>query len=396
MTIVGFGVSRERILDAAVNRIAADGIDAVRIARIAMDAGVSTALVHYHFATREALLAEALEHSFERAGQNRQGESGEGLRDMIDQCLPLPGEQERDWVLWVELWLRAVRHPELRPTAAKLYARMHEWFSEAIEEAMANGDLDADPGAVADRVLALIDGFGVRALLGDPAMPLERAREEVWARPCVRADPTVGFLNGGSENSMSPRPSTAHVRKPAILTAAAEVISERGVQHTRIRDVAERAGTSAPGVLYWFPSKDALLVEALTFSDDRFYDTLTHELEGLAGASRAALAAGRAVAVGRPRRDGAVDGVVGARPARPGGGSDARAAGRPLARRAGGRDPRRTGERRVRIRRRRRPGAPAGSGDGWVRDPARAGRSRRDDGRRAAALPATGDEGSGA
>jgi len=80
---------------------------------------------------------------------------------------------------------------------------------------------------------------------------------------------------------MSPRPSTAHVRRPAILTAAAEVISERGVQNTRISDVAERAGTSAPGVLYWFQSKDELLVEALTFSDDRFYDTLTAELEGL-------------------------------------------------------------------------------------------------------------------
>ena len=52
--------ARERILDAAVLRIASDGIDAVRIARIAMDARVSTALVHYHFATREALLAEAL------------------------------------------------------------------------------------------------------------------------------------------------------------------------------------------------------------------------------------------------------------------------------------------------------------------------------------------------
>lgn len=80
---------------------------------------------------------------------------------------------------------------------------------------------------------------------------------------------------------MSPRPSTAHVRRPAILTAAAEVISERGVQNTRISDVAERAGTSAPGVLYWFPSKEELLAEALTFSDDRFYDTLTQELEGL-------------------------------------------------------------------------------------------------------------------
>jgi AcrR family transcriptional regulator len=84
---------------------------------------------------------------------------------------------------------------------------------------------------------------------------------------------------------MSPRPSTAHVRRPAILTAAAEVISERGVQNTRISDVAERAGTSAPGVLYWFASKDELLAEALTFSDDRFYATLTQELEGLDSAT---------------------------------------------------------------------------------------------------------------
>ncbi len=169
-------MSRERILDAAVNRIAADGIDGVRIAKIAMDAGVSTALVHYHFATREALLAEALTHSFDRAGDTRT-EGPQRLRDMIDQCLPLPGEQEQDWVLWVELWLRAVRHPELRPTAAKLYERMHVWFAEAIEEEFP----DVDAGATADRLLALIDGFGVRALLGDPAMPLERAREEVWA-----------------------------------------------------------------------------------------------------------------------------------------------------------------------------------------------------------------------
>jgi AcrR family transcriptional regulator len=171
--------TRERILDAAAERIASDGIDAVRIARIAMDARVSTALVHYHFATREALLAEALEHSFETAGAVRDasGDPAARLRSMVDQCLPLPGEQERDWVLWVELWLRAVRHPELRPTAARLYGRMHEWLRKAIEE----GDFGpVDAGAVADRTLALIDGFGVRALLGDPAMPLERAREEVW------------------------------------------------------------------------------------------------------------------------------------------------------------------------------------------------------------------------
>ena len=83
---------------------------------------------------------------------------------------------------------------------------------------------------------------------------------------------------------MSPRPSTGHVRRPAILTAAAEVIAERGVIGTRIADVAERAGTSAPGVLYWFATKDELLTAALTFADDRFYAGLSEQLAALENA----------------------------------------------------------------------------------------------------------------
>jgi AcrR family transcriptional regulator len=179
-------MSRERILDAAIERIASDGIDGVRIARIAMDAGVSTALVHYHFATREALLAEALEHSFELAGDTRTVDTGEApaaqrLRDMIEQCLPLPGTQERDWVLWVELWLRGARDPALRPVAARLYARLHAWFAEALAEGIAAGELRAcDVERMADRLLALIDGYGIRVLTEDPQMPLHRARSEVW------------------------------------------------------------------------------------------------------------------------------------------------------------------------------------------------------------------------
>lgn len=184
---------RERILAAAVDRIASDGIDDVRIARIAMDAGVSTALVHYHFETREALLAEALEYSFEHAGDVRMGEEeeepapdaathAERIAIMVEQCLPGSASRERDWVLWVELWLRAVRHPELRPTAEHLYTRMREWFAAVISDGIEAGEFkDCDPEAVADRALALIDGFGVRALLGDSEVPLDRARREVGA-----------------------------------------------------------------------------------------------------------------------------------------------------------------------------------------------------------------------
>jgi AcrR family transcriptional regulator len=180
---------RERILAAAVNRIAGEGIDDVRIARIAMDAGVSTALVHYHFETREALLAEALEYSFEHAGDLRIGEEAplgashaERLARMVDQCLPLDESLSRDWVLWVELWLRAVRHPELRPIAEELYRRMRDWFVAAIDAGVEAGEFSrCDAEEVADRALALIDGFGIRALLDDSAIPLDRARRAIGA-----------------------------------------------------------------------------------------------------------------------------------------------------------------------------------------------------------------------
>ncbi len=82
---------------------------------------------------------------------------------------------------------------------------------------------------------------------------------------------------------MSPRPQIEHIRRPQLLAAAAEVIAERGIEATRIADVAERAGTSAPGVLYWFDSRDQLLAEALTFAENGFYDELELRLAGLAG-----------------------------------------------------------------------------------------------------------------
>ena len=74
--------ARERILAAAVGQIAREGIDGVRIARIAMEARVSSALVHYHFETREALLAEALDYSYAQAGEapdRRRGRAAGGL-----------------------------------------------------------------------------------------------------------------------------------------------------------------------------------------------------------------------------------------------------------------------------------------------------------------------------
>jgi AcrR family transcriptional regulator len=84
---------------------------------------------------------------------------------------------------------------------------------------------------------------------------------------------------------MSPRPQIDHIRKPQLLTAAAEVIAERGIAATRISDVAGRAGTSPAAVLYWFESRDELLAEALTFAEESFYDDLATRVDGHESAS---------------------------------------------------------------------------------------------------------------
>ncbi len=83
---------------------------------------------------------------------------------------------------------------------------------------------------------------------------------------------------------MSPRPRLDHVRRPEILAAAATVIRERGLENARVADVADAAGTSAPSVLYWFASKAELLKEALTSAEERFYEELARDLDGIESA----------------------------------------------------------------------------------------------------------------
>ena len=180
---------RDQILEAAVKRIAQEGTDGVRVARVANEASVSTALVHYHFETRDLLLAEALAYSYDHAAQMRVGEelgedatSVQRLAEMIDICLPTSDALHDDLVLWVELWLRAAREPDLRDFAARLYAKLYDWFELELRAGIESGEfVGGDVELITNRLLALIDGFGIRTLIGDPAITLEYAREQIWA-----------------------------------------------------------------------------------------------------------------------------------------------------------------------------------------------------------------------
>ena len=71
-----------------------------------------------------------------------------------------------------------------------------------------------------------------------------------------------------------PAPATENneARRIQMLRAAAELICERGFSETRISDVAKRAGVSSALVIYYFGTRDRLLVDALRHSEESFYE----------------------------------------------------------------------------------------------------------------------------
>jgi AcrR family transcriptional regulator len=74
-------------------------------------------------------------------------------------------------------------------------------------------------------------------------------------------------------------------RRGRLLAAAIDVIVERGFADTRITDVAERAGTSPALVIYYFKTRDALLTEALRYSEDSWYAAGVKRLAGTPAAA---------------------------------------------------------------------------------------------------------------
>ncbi len=80
------------------------------------------------------------------------------------------------------------------------------------------------------------------------------------------------------------RPKPTKDRHQEILDAAAQVITERGLAETRISDVAEAAGVSPGLILYYFESKDRLLAEALTYSNDQFFLRTSREIRRMPSA----------------------------------------------------------------------------------------------------------------
>ena len=182
------GRRRTDVLVAAAVTIAERGADATRFADVAERSGVPISSLQYYFGSRDDLLVATFRHASESELaelESRLAEiegAWEKVSFVVDDALT--GYREEDGTagrLWLEAWRFGLRDEEMRTHVQADYAVWERLLSDALEAGVAAGEFVADLDArdVAAATLALIDGIGLRLLLGDPAVSLERAREVV-------------------------------------------------------------------------------------------------------------------------------------------------------------------------------------------------------------------------
>jgi AcrR family transcriptional regulator len=150
---------RQRLRRAAVELIAERGWRAVSTRLVAERAGVGAGLVHYHFASLDALLREAaVEVLRETAtGMDALLDAAPGPRELIAMLLGVLDEytgQDAMSTAFLETYLAATRDPVLHADVAVIVTgfrdRMAGWLA---------GHGVADPEAVATVLGAAVDGL---------------------------------------------------------------------------------------------------------------------------------------------------------------------------------------------------------------------------------------------
>ncbi|KUL44045.1 TetR family transcriptional regulator [Streptomyces regalis] len=174
---------REELLRAAVEQIEARGVSAVRIADVASALGVSNALVLYHFATKEKLVAAAFAHAAEgdlarlRRLLGRRTTALRRLRAAVRWYAPTG--QAKGWRLWIEGWAAALREPALQKVTRDLDRQWKAAITEVIAQGVAADEFRCpDPTGTALRLTALLDGLAVQ-LTSYPGA-VSRARAQEW------------------------------------------------------------------------------------------------------------------------------------------------------------------------------------------------------------------------
>lgn len=163
-----------RILETTAWMIARDGIKGMRMSHVAREAGVSNALLHYYFASREDLISRTFDHFYEVESQ-RYEERLAGISHPITRLRAelLMGLEDNprnrlDYMLWGEVAREALLHEEGRTFYLE---KMQVWIDDLAGSIQAAIDAKVvptrvDPAAAALKMVTAQDSVGWFVLAG--------------------------------------------------------------------------------------------------------------------------------------------------------------------------------------------------------------------------------------
>jgi AcrR family transcriptional regulator len=175
-------VRRAQILAASGQLVRRRGFTATRMADVAAELGLSAPLIVYHFRTKDELMAATLATEAQGELERLEAVAAAPLDPLAKLSrvvhLSLGAASVGDWALWIDAWGEGLRSVTMRDHLADLD---HRWLG-AIEAIIADGERAGaftvrEPAASAERIMALLDGYGVQLVRAGSA----RARQRVLA-----------------------------------------------------------------------------------------------------------------------------------------------------------------------------------------------------------------------
>jgi AcrR family transcriptional regulator len=180
-------VRLDSLLRTACDVIVERGLANTRTADVATAAGVSQALVFYHFNSKERLLAQAFTHAAEQdlarldAVLVSAASPLEKLRRILKLYAPTGPAASKSWAMWIDGWSESLRTPELEKVSRRLDLRWKEALTDVIGAGVADKSFQCpDPRGAAWRIIAQCDGLAVQVTVHDRV--ITRRQMQDWIR----------------------------------------------------------------------------------------------------------------------------------------------------------------------------------------------------------------------
>lgn len=174
--------------------------------------GVSTGLIHYHFDSKQQLLAEAFQHAARQEMVSLEEDLASAPNDVakLDRVLEnyTPGQGDLDWLMWIDSWGEALRNPAMKAISQELDVEATALIERVIREGVASGQFVCpDPAGSSWRLAALLDGLGIQLTVHDGVITRDELLRHVRLVAIFELGLTPDAFGARNLKRRSPKPT---------------------------------------------------------------------------------------------------------------------------------------------------------------------------------------------